>query len=86
MKIVVCAYKFDFFFFLSAVLHLTPTKVLIESYDKHYEIILFLDNALHSDYCLVTCYLRRLFGLSVPLSLYRQVLPRTKLLVGETCR
>ena len=51
-------YTFDFFFFLSAVLHLAPTKVLMESYDKHYEIILFLNNALYSDYCLVTFYLR----------------------------
>ena len=57
MKIVVCVYT-HLIFFLSAVLHLTPTKVLMESYDKHYEIILFLDNALYSDYCLVTFDLR----------------------------
>ena len=50
-------YTFDFFF-LSAVLHLAPTKVLMESYNKHYEIILFLNNALYSDYCSVTFYLR----------------------------
>ena len=66
MKIVVCVYT-HLIFFLSAVLHLTPTQVLMESYDKHYEIILFLDNALYSDYCLITFYLRCLFGLSVPL-------------------
>ena len=56
MKIVVCVYRLDLFF--SAVLHLTPTKVLMESYDKHYEISLFLDNELYSDYRLVTFYLR----------------------------
>ena len=59
MMMMMMIYTFDFFFFfLSAVLHLAPTKVLMESYDKHYEIILFLNNALYSDYCSVTFYLR----------------------------
>ena len=46
------------FFFLGAVLHLIPTKALMEGYDEHYEVSLFLDNALYSDYRLVTFYLR----------------------------
>ena len=46
-KIVVCVY----IFFLGAVLHLIPTI-------EHYEVSLFLDNALYSDYRLVTFYLR----------------------------
>ena len=45
-------------FFLGAVLHLIPTKALMEGYDEHYEVSLFLDNALYSDYRLVTFYLR----------------------------
>ena len=53
-KIVVCVY----IFFLGAVLHLIPTKALMEGYDEHYEVSLFLDNALYSDYRLVTFYLR----------------------------
>ena len=30
----------------------------MEGYDEHYEVSLFLDNALYSDYRLVTFYLR----------------------------
>ena len=49
-------------------MHLIPTKVLMEGHDEHYEVSLFLDNALYSDYRLVTFYLRWLFGLRVPLT------------------
>ena len=52
-------------FFLIAILLLTHTKVKMEGYCKHYEVGLFLDNALCSDYCLATFYLRFLFRLRV---------------------
>ena len=45
-----CCLCTQIFFFSSVVLHLTPTKVLMEGNDEHCEVSLFLDNALYSDY------------------------------------
>ena len=57
MKIVVCLYRFYFFVYVLKCSFASNsyklTKVLMEGDGKHYEVSLFLDNALCSDYRIV---------------------------------
>ena len=72
-----CCLCIHFFFFLGAVLHLIPTI-------EHYEVSLFLDNALYSDYRLVMFLSQMIFRAQS--TTYRLVLPKTNLLFCEMCR